>query len=157
MSNLKLQAGGINSILLASPLLLASLLSGCSALSNSVKTTTLGPETTTETVANTPSSTADTLDTDGDEVIDTKDACPSTAMNVVVDEHGCTINICLHCDDPEPYLKRIFYPTAQSQLPDQYFDAIKALVKQYHDIASYSKFKDKQWVFHIESHTSKMK
>ena len=155
MSNLKSQMGSINNILLASPLLLASLLSGCSALSNSAKTATLDPKTTTETVTNMPSSTADTLDTDGDGVIDSIDACPSTAMNVVVDKHGCPIDTCLHCDDPNPYLERIFYPTAQSQLPDQYFASIEALVKQYRDIASYSKFKDKQMVFHIESHTAK--
>lgn len=94
-------------------------------------------------------------DTDGDGVFDNNDACPNTPINVIVDEHGCPINICLHCNDPEPYLQRIFYSSAQSQLPDPYVTSFQALVDEYRNVVSYSKFKDKQWVFHIETHTSK--
>ena len=57
--------------------------------------------------------------------------------------------------DDDPHRQQFTYDTGKSELKKTDFAAIAQVVKEYREIASYSKFKDKQLVFHIESHTAK--
>ena len=58
------------------------------------------------------------LDSDGDGVPDSIDACPGTPMNVVVDERGCPVQV-----DIEDTLKmelRVFFDNDKSTIKNQY-------------------------------------
>ena len=58
------------------------------------------------------------LDSDGDGVLDSMDACPGTPMNVVVDERGCPVQV-----DIEDTLKmelRVFFDNDKSAIKNQY-------------------------------------
>ena len=58
------------------------------------------------------------LDSDGDGVPDSIDACPGTPMNVVVDERGCPVQV-----DIEDTLKmelRVFFDNDKSAIKNQY-------------------------------------
>ncbi|CAM4056742.1 OmpA family protein [Psychrobacter arenosus] len=57
--------------------------------------------------------------------------------------------------DDDPHRQQFTYDPGKSELKKTDLTAIAQIVKEYREIASYSKFKDKHWVFHIESHTAK--
>lgn len=57
-------------------------------------------------------------DSDGDGVIDAKDACPGTAMNLVVDERGCAIPVKI-TDELKMEL-RVFFDNDKSNIKEQY-------------------------------------
>ena len=57
--------------------------------------------------------------------------------------------------DNDPHRQQFTYDTGKSELKASDLAAIAQVVKEYREVASYSKFKDKHWVFHIESHTAK--
>lgn len=57
--------------------------------------------------------------------------------------------------DDDQHRQQFVFNTGKSTLKDSDLAAIAQVVKEYREIASYSKFKDKQLVFHIESHTAK--
>lgn len=58
------------------------------------------------------------LDSDGDGVIDSMDACPGTPMNVVVDERGCPVPVDI-TDELKMEL-RVFFDNDKSAIKDQY-------------------------------------
>lgn len=58
------------------------------------------------------------VDSDGDGVIDAEDACPGTAMNVVVDERGCARQVDL-TDELKMEL-RVFFDNDKSNIKAQY-------------------------------------
>ncbi|CAM3953825.1 OmpA family protein [Psychrobacter arenosus] len=58
------------------------------------------------------------VDSDGDGVIDSLDACPGTPMNVVVDERGCPREV-LVSDELKMEL-RVFFDNDKSKIKDQY-------------------------------------
>ena len=57
--------------------------------------------------------------------------------------------------DDDQHRQQFVFNTGKSELKASDLAAIAQVVKKYREIASYSKFKDKQLVFHIESHTAK--
>ena len=57
--------------------------------------------------------------------------------------------------DDAPHRQQFTYDTGKRELKASDLAAIAQVVKEYREVASYSKFKDKHWVFHIESHTAK--
>ncbi|ERL55403.1 OmpA family protein [Psychrobacter aquaticus] len=58
------------------------------------------------------------LDSDGDGVSDSMDACPGTPMNVVVDERGCPVPVDI-TDELKMEL-RVFFDNDKSAIKDQY-------------------------------------
>ena len=58
------------------------------------------------------------LDSDGDGVADSMDACPGTPMNVVVDERGCPVPVDI-TDELKMEL-RVFFDNDKSAIKDQY-------------------------------------
>lgn len=55
----------------------------------------------------------------------------------------------------DQHKQQFVFNTGKSTLKESDLAAIAQVVKEYREIASYSKFKDKHLVFHIESHTAK--
>ena len=131
-------------------LLTAIILSGCVLPPDSS-----GPKTTSSYPVLEDLTVEEALGSDNDGVIVSKDDCPDTDMNTLVDTYGCPTHSGHHCDDKDQHLKQFSYATGKSELKNSDLAAIAQVVKEYRDMASYSKFKDKQLVFHIESHTSK--
>jgi len=58
------------------------------------------------------------VDSDGDGVIDSLDACPGTPMNVVVDERGCPREVVV--SDELKMELRVFFDNDKSKIKDQY-------------------------------------
>lgn len=58
------------------------------------------------------------LDSDGDGVLDSMDACPGTPMNVVVDERGCPVPVDI-TDELKMEL-RVFFDNDKSAIKNQY-------------------------------------
>ena len=58
------------------------------------------------------------VDSDGDGVIDSLDACPGTPMNKVVDERGCPRNVIV--EDELKMELRVFFDNDKSKIKDQY-------------------------------------
>ena len=58
------------------------------------------------------------LDSDGDGVLDSMDACPGTPMNVVVDERGCPVP--LDITDELKMELRVFFDNDKSAIKNQY-------------------------------------
>ena len=69
-------------------------------------------------VDNTPVVVVDDLDSDGDGVPDSIDACPDTPMNVVVDERGCPVPVDI-TDELKMEL-RVFFDNDKSTIKNQY-------------------------------------
>ncbi|MDV2860573.1 OmpA family protein [Psychrobacter celer] len=69
-------------------------------------------------VDNTPVVVVDDLDSDGDGVPDSIDACPGTPMNVVVDERGCPVPVDI-TDELKMEL-RVFFDNDKSTIKNQY-------------------------------------
>ncbi|MGA4440396.1 OmpA family protein [Psychrobacter pocilloporae] len=69
-------------------------------------------------VDNTPVVIVDDLDSDGDGVPDSIDACPDTPMNVVVDERGCPVPVDI-TDELKMEL-RVFFDNDKSAIKNQY-------------------------------------
>ena len=58
------------------------------------------------------------LDSDGDGVLDSMDACPNTAMNKVVDERGCPVEVIV--SDELKMELRVFFDNDKSNIKNQY-------------------------------------
>ena len=85
------------------------------------------------------------LDSDGDGVPDSIDACPGTPMNVVVDERGCPVQV-----DIEDTLKmelRVFFDNDKSTIKNQYKPEIAKVAEKMREYPNS--------VASIEGHASK--
>ena len=85
------------------------------------------------------------LDSDGDGVPDSIDACPGTPMNVVVDERGCPVQV-----DIEDTLKmelRVFFDNDKSAIKNQYKPEIAKVAEKMREYPNS--------VASIEGHASK--
>ena len=85
------------------------------------------------------------LDSDGDGVPDSIDACPGTPMNVVVDERGCPVQV-----DIEDTLKmelRVFFDNDKSIIKNQYKPEIAKVAEKMREYPNS--------VASIEGHASK--
>ena len=85
------------------------------------------------------------LDSDGDGVPDSIDACPGTPMNVVVDERGCPVQV-----DIEDTLKmelRVFFDNDKSAIKTQYKPEIAKVAEKMREYPNS--------VASIEGHASK--
>ncbi|MEC5209913.1 OOP family OmpA-OmpF porin [Psychrobacter sp. PL15] len=85
------------------------------------------------------------LDSDGDGVLDSMDACPGTPMNVVVDERGCPVAVDI-TDELKMEL-RVFFDNDKSAIKNQYQPEIAKVAEKMREYPNS--------IARVEGHASK--